>query len=246
MPVSIPRRAAEGVMAKLAFEADAVLLDIEGTISSQSFVIRVLYKYLHERLPAYVTAHRDDPEIQRILADTVALAGDDSDPVETLLAWLAIDKKAPPLKKIQGLIWEHGYAEGAFKGHIYDDAFAVLTRWRAAGVPLYIFSSGSLQSQIQFFQFNEAGDLRPLFSGHFDTDTGAKVETDSYRKIAAAIGVPTERMLFFSDNPRELVAAEAAGVQRVQVLREDMPADGRFAAIHSFEEVELTHWPKPA
>jgi enolase-phosphatase E1 len=233
-------------MTKLTFSPEIVLLDIEGTISSQSFVIRVLYSYLRERLPAYVAAHRDDPEIQRILDDTAALAGDGADPVETLLAWLAVDKKAPPLKKVQGLVWEHGYAEGAFQGHIYDDALAVLTRWKAAGVPLYIFSSGSLQSQIQFFQFNQAGDLRPLFSGHFDTDTGAKVETGSYLRIAEAIGVAPERMLFFSDNPRELVAAEAAGVQRVQVLREDMPADGRFAAIHSFEEVELANWPKPA
>jgi enolase-phosphatase E1 len=233
-------------MKKLTFSPEIVLLDIEGTISSQSFVIRVLYSYLRERLPAYVAAHRDYPEIQRILDDTVALAGDGADPVETLLAWLAVDKKAPPLKKVQGLVWEHGYAEGAFKGHIYDDALAVLTRWKAAGVPLYIFSSGSLQSQIQFFQFNQAGDLRPLFSGHFDTDTGAKVETGSYLRIAEAIGVAPEQILFFSDNPRELVAAEAAGVQRVQVLREDMPADGRFAAIHSFEEVELANWPKPA
>jgi enolase-phosphatase E1 len=233
-------------MTKLTFSPEIVLLDIEGTISSQSFVIRVLYSYLRERLPAYVAAHCDDPEIQRILDDTVALAGDGADPVETLLAWLAVDKKAPPLKKVQGLVWEHGYAEGAFKGHIYDDALAVLTRWKTAGVPLYIFSSGSLQSQIQFFQFNQAGDLRPLFSGHFDTDTGAKVETGSYLRIAEAIGVAPERMLFFSDNPRELVAAEAAGVPHVQVLREDMPADGRFAAIHSFEEVELANWPKPA
>lgn len=231
-------------MTRLTFAPDVVLLDIEGTISSQSFVTRVLYAYLRERMPAYVAEHRDDPVIQAILADTITLSGSDADPVETLQAWLAEDKKAPPLKKIQGLIWEHGYAEGAFKGHIYDDAFAVLKRWHADGVPLYIFSSGSIQSQVQFFQFNQEGDLRSLFSGHFDTDTGAKVETASYTKIAKAIGVAPEKLLFFSDNPRELVAAEAAGLPFVHVLREDTPSDARFPEIHSFEEVELTSWPR--
>ncbi|MBN9058927.1 acireductone synthase [Kaistia sp. MMO-174] len=227
-------------MTQLTFSPDVVLLDIEGTISSQPYVIEVLYGYLRRHMPAYVAAHRDDPVIQKILADTVVLSGTDADPVETLLGWLAEDKKAPPLKKIQGLIWENGYAEGAFKGHIYADALAVLTRWHAAGIPLYIFSSGSIQSQVQFFQFNRAGDLRFLFKGHFDTDTGAKVETASYGKIAEAIGVAPERLLFFSDNPRELVAATAAGVPNVHVLREDTPPDARFAEIRSFEEVELT------
>ena len=227
-------------MTKLTYSPDVVLLDIEGTISSQPYVIEVLYGYLRQHMPAYVDAHRDDPVIQQILADTIALAGSDADPVETLLGWLAEDKKAPPLKKIQGLIWENGYAEGAFKGHIYDDALAVLKRWHAAGIPLFIFSSGSIQSQVQFFQFNRAGDLRYLFKGHFDTDTGAKVETTSYTKIAEAIGVAPERLLFFSDNPRELVAATAAGVPNIHVLREDTPPDTRFAEIRSFEEVELT------
>ncbi|WEK52149.1 MAG: acireductone synthase [Candidatus Kaistia colombiensis] len=230
----------------LPFEPDVVLLDIEGTISSLPYVVSVLYGYLREHLPAYVAAHRGEPVIQEILSATRALATPESDPVEVLLGWLAEDKKAPPLKKIQGLVWENGYAEGAFKGHIYDDALAVLKRWHAAGVPLYIFSSGSIQSQVQFYQFNQAGDLRYLFSGHFDTDTGAKIERSSYLSIAAAIGVAPEKLLFFSDNPRELVAATAAGLPVVHVLREDTPSDARFPEIRSFEEVELKNWPKRA
>ena len=230
----------------LAFAADVVLLDIEGTISSQSYVVDVMYPYVRDHLPGYVAKHSDDPVIQKILADAEALAGPGSDPVEAMLGWLAEDKKAPPLKKVQGLIWEAGYAEGAFRGHIYDDAHAVLSRWHAAGFPLFIFSSGSVQAQVQFFENNAAGDLRGLFSGHFDTDIGAKVETGSYRKIAAAIGVPAERLVFFSDNPRELVAATAAGLQVVHVLREDTPSDPRFPEIRSFEEVSLRKWPSAA
>jgi len=236
--------------AKLSFAPDVVLLDIEGTIASQPYVTAVLYSYLRDNLPCYVAARRDDPVVQEILRDTQALAGDDRDPVETLLGWLAEDRKAPPLKKIQGMVWVDGFETGRLKGHMYDDALAALKRWHAAGVPLWIFSSGSVLSQTLFFanQPVPTGDIRFLFSGHFDTDVGAKVETPSYGRIAAAIGVAPERLLFFSDNPRELVAAAAAGLPVVHVVRaeEGTASDPRFPEIASFAEVELSNWPKAA
>lgn len=234
--------------AKLTFEPEVVLLDIEGTIASQPYVTAVLYSFLRDNLPAYVAKHGDDPVVQKVLADTIELSGDNRDPVATLLGWLAEDRKAPPLKKIQGLVWVDGFQNGGLKGHIYADALAALTRWHEAGVPLFIFSSGSILSQTLFFEKNAAGDLRFLFSGHFDTDTGAKVETESYSRIAAAIGVAASRLLFFSDNPRELVAATAAGLPVVHVVRaeEGTAPDGRFPEIASFAEVELANWPKPS
>jgi len=230
----------------VSFEPEAVLLDIEGTISSQPYVTAVLYSYLRDNLQSFVAARQGDPVIEQILADTVALAGEGTDPVPQLLAWLAEDRKAPPLKKIQGMVWEQGFETGGLKGQIYDDALATLTRWQADGVPLFVFSSGSILSQLLFFGSNEAGDLRGLFSGHFDTDTGAKIETESYRKIAAKIGVDPGRLLFFSDNPRELVAATAAGLPVVHVVRaeEGTAPDNRFPEISSFEEVELPNWSK--
>jgi enolase-phosphatase E1 len=230
---------------KLVFEPDVVLLDIEGTIASQPYVTAVLYSYLRDNLPDYVDAHRDDPVVQQVLADTLALAGDDRDPVETLLGWLAEDRKAPPLKKIQGMVWVAGFEAGRLQGHIYEDALAALTSWHEAGVPLFIFSSGSVLSQTLFFANIPSGDLRPLFSGHYDTDIGAKVETESYRKIAGSIGVDPSRLLFFSDNPRELAAATAAGLPVVHVVREEegTKPDPRFQAIASFAEVELRRWP---
>lgn len=38
-----------------------------------------------------------------------------------------------------------------------------------------------------------------LFSGHFDTDVGPKVEFSSYVKIAHAIGCPANDILFVTD-----------------------------------------------
>lgn len=41
-----------------------------------------------------------------------------------------------------------------------------------------------------------------LFDGHFDTKIGPKVESESYRRIAASIGCDTNNILFLTDVPR--------------------------------------------
>lgn len=224
----------------LVLDAEVVLLDIEGTIASQSFVLDVLFGYSRARMADFVAARRGDPEIEAILADVAARAGG-TDPVAALLAWQDADQKIPPLKKLQGRIWESGYKEGAYVSHIYDDALIALRRFKAAGLPLYIFSSGSVQAHIQYFQFSSAGDLRSLFDGHFDTDIGAKVEAASYQAIADTIGARPSRIVFFSDNPRELEAAAAAGIVVVHVVKGNTPSDPRFPEITDFSTVELRH-----
>ena len=216
-----------------------LLLDIEGTISSQSYVLNTLYPYTRKHLPGYLAAHPDDPEVVKALADTRALAGPGVDPVAALLQWVAEDRKAPPLKLLQGLVWESGYKEGAFQGQIYDDALAALENWKAQGIPLFIYSSGSVKCQVDFYHYSERGDLRGLFAGHFDTDVGAKVEAESYRRILARIGYQPSEVLFLSDNPRELVAAREAGIGVIHVIREDTKPDPRFPIVHSFDEISF-------
>ncbi|MBB5754374.1 acireductone synthase [Prosthecomicrobium pneumaticum] len=223
----------------LRFAVDAVLIDIEGTVSPQSYVATVMFPYARDRLADYVARHGDTPEVRAILEETAALAGPGADPVGALLGWIAEDRKAPPLKKIQGLIWDRGFAEGALEGPIYDDAVAALRRWREAGLPLYVYSSGSVKAQHLFFGHSSAGDLRPLFSGHFDTETGAKTDAASYLTIARAIGRAPERVLFLSDNPRELEAAAAAGMPVGHALREATPADPRFPSVRDFGALDL-------
>ncbi|MFN5452976.1 MAG: hypothetical protein ACK5BX_17275, partial [Bradyrhizobium sp.] len=70
----------------LVLDAEVVLLDIEGTIASQSFVLDVLFGYSRTRMADFVAARRGDPEIEAILADVAARAGG-TDPVAALLAW---------------------------------------------------------------------------------------------------------------------------------------------------------------
>ncbi|MGL4960066.1 MAG: acireductone synthase [Inquilinus sp.] len=199
---------------------DLILLDIEGTISSQRYVLDVLYPFARERIPVFVAKHPDHPVVQRALKETAERIEPGQDPVAALIAWQDADQKVPPLKLLQGLVWEEGYNEGAFKGHIYDDAHAALEGWRKAGVPMHIFSSGSVKAQVEFFQNSNRGDLRPYFGRHYDTDIGAKVVPESYLKIAADLGAAPDRILFLTDNPREVTAARQAGVHVVQVIRD--------------------------
>ncbi len=217
----------------------AILLDIEGTTSSISFVADILFPYARRHLPAFVAAHGGAPAVKQALADTEKLAGTDADPIATLIQWIDDDVKAAPLKSLQGLIWAKGYESGELKGHVYDDALDSLRAWKAAGIPLYIYSSGSVQAQVQLFQHNIGGDLRALFSGHFDLTTGPKIEAESYRKIAAAIKQEPSSILFLSDNPKELDAAKAAGLRVTHVVREKTAPDARFPIVHSFAEIAI-------
>ncbi len=216
----------------------AILLDIEGTISSQAYVLEKLYPYTRAHIARYVTTHASDPEVQQAIAETRDLAGPGIDPIQALLQWIDEDRKAPPLKLLQGLVWESGYLDGAFAGQIFDDALDALQRWKAEGIPLFIFSSGSVKCQVDFYQYSDRGDLRPLFARHFDTAVGAKIEANSYRRILAEIGRAPQEVLFFSDNPRELAAASEVGLAVVQVVRENFhPHDPGYRQIHNFDEI---------
>ncbi|MET0308428.1 MAG: acireductone synthase [Sphingomonas sp.] len=203
----------------------AILLDIEGTTSSISFVAETLFPYARKHLAVFVAAH---PEASApILAE---VPGDD--PVATLLQWIDEDRKATPLKTLQGLIWAQGYADGELKGHVYPDTPEALRRWHVAGTPVYIYSSGSIAAQKLIFGHSIAGDLTPLLSGYFDTTTGPKRESASYARIAEATGQAPGDLLFVSDIQAEVDAAREAGFQALLIDREGDAGD-----VHSLSEI---------
>ncbi|WBX86442.1 acireductone synthase [Sphingosinicella microcystinivorans] len=204
----------------------AVLTDIEGTTSSIAFVTDTLFPYARARLADWIAAHPE--EAAPILKDVPG------DALETLTRWIDEDRKETALKTLQGLIWAEGYADGTLKGHVYADAAEALRRWHAAGLRLYVYSSGSVAAQKLIFGHSDAGDLTPLFSGYFDTTTGPKKEADSYRRIAQEIGLPPEDILFLSDSVPEIEAARAAGLRTCLVDRETGNGDAT-----SFAEIRL-------
>ena len=201
----------------------AIVTDIEGTTSSISFVKDVLFPYARERLPAFVETHADKPEVQHWLHETAKEAGLVSasrhELVTLLQRWIDEDRKATPLKALQGLLWEDGYRDGEYQAHVYADVAPKLREWKQRGLELYVYSSGSVTAQKLFFGFSAAGDLTPLFSGFFDTECGPKRDANSYRSIAIAIGQPADGILFLSDVVEELDAARAAGMKTTLLAR---------------------------
>jgi enolase-phosphatase E1 len=205
-------------------EIRAVVTDIEGTTSAITFVRDVLFPYARKRLPAFVETHADQPEVQHWLHEAAKEAGfieaSRQEVIELLLRWIDEDRKSTALKALQGMIWREGYAAGTFRAHVYPEVAARLRAWKAAGMRLYVYSSGSVEAQQLFFGHCEAGDLAPLFDGWFDTQVGPKREAASYRAIAEAIGLPPGDILFLSDIAAELDAAREAGMRTTLLVRE--------------------------
>lgn len=150
----------------LRYDVDAVVLDIEGTTSATGFVVDVLYPYSRSRFAALLTERADDPAVSRAIAQVRELTGTpDADAVQiekTLGTWLDEDRKATPLKTLQGIIWSEGFARGDLVSHFYDDVVPALRTWHTAGLRLYVYSSGSVAAQRAWFTSSPEGDLLPL------------------------------------------------------------------------------------
>ncbi|ASC71828.1 Enolase-phosphatase E1 [Halomicronema hongdechloris C2206] len=243
-------------MTGYADAAEAILLDIEGTTTPVAYVVEVLFSFARERAAEFLRQHGQEPAVQEDLSQ---LRREYINEPETVPAWFGDEptaavpyihyliecdgsgtgRKSTALKSLQGKLWNQGYREGQLQSQLFADVKPALERWHAAGKHIYIFSSGSVQAQQLLFGHTEAGDLRPLLSGYFDTTTGSKKAPDSYRKITAAIGLPPERILFISDVTAELKAAQAAGMQTLLSCRPGnaAPADAGFDSITSFEAI---------
>ena len=81
---------------------------------------------------------------------------------------------------------------------VYPDVFASFKKWKDLNVPVYIYSSGSIEAQKLLFGWTHDGDLLPYLKGHFDTTIGSKVESTSYEAIYNEIckGLDKSQVLF--------------------------------------------------
>ena len=216
----------------------AVLTDIEGTTGSIAFVKDTLFPYARRRMAAFVAAHPTEtaPILDAVRQETGRPDIGDRQAVQVLLDWMDEDRKATPLKALQGMIWREGYESGRLVGHIYDDAARGLKRWAKAGLHLYVYSSGSIEAQQLIFRHSRKGDLSGLFIGWFDTTTGPKTDPASYLKICQAADCAPAQLLFLTDSEAEQAAAYSAGVVVVRLARDGPQAAGTAA---SFDEIEI-------
>jgi enolase-phosphatase E1 len=200
--------------------AQAILLDIEGTTTPISFVYDVLFPFARQHAADFLK--NADVRALRREYDEDVLRGNRPPPWtnhgEAYFYWLMDqDRKSTALKAIQGEIWLQGYKRGELHGEVFPDVPPALRRWHAAGIDVRIFSSGSILAQRLLFESTKDGDLTKLLNGYFDTTTGPKNESESYRRIATAIGA--DSILFVSDVAIELDAASSAGVKTLLCIR---------------------------
>ena len=234
-----------------------ILLDIEGTTTPLAFVTRTLFPYARVHLRAYLEAQTDTPQFLALVDSFRNEHAEDArshEPVpewsntatrpsvEVYARWLMDrDRKSPALKELQGRIWEQGYETGDLVGDVFPDVAPALARWRAAGISLGIFSSGSVLAQQWLFRRSSAGDLSPLLQRYFDTAVGKKQDAASYTRIASETDERPAEILFLSDVVAELDAARAAGMRTTMTERPgnapQPPHD--HPVVRSFDEIHL-------
>ncbi|WMU93369.1 enolase-phosphatase E1 [Microcystis phage MaAM05] len=229
-----------------------VLLDIEGTTTDVQFVHQVLFPYSAERLPDFVRQQADEPLVREALQsvrETISQEEgrilDEAGCIQTLLDWIAMDRKHTALKQLQGMIWKAGFERGDYRGHVYEDVMRAFQNWQMKGVELGIYSSGSVQAQKLLFSYSEAGDLTRYISRYFDTQMGAKKDVESYRRIVTELDLPPVEVLFLSDIEAELDAARLAGLLAKQIVREGTTPSERHERFKDLLAVEkLTTGPR--
>ncbi len=223
-----------------------VIVDIEGTTSASAFVYDVLFPYARERFAPWIDVHANETETAAVIASVGAEIGV-GDPshdqvVEALTEWTDADRKVTPLKTLQGLIWEQGFANGDLTSHFFPDAITALSDWHDAGLPISVYSSGSVLAQRNWYAHSPAGDLTPWMSDYYDTaNAGPKRESSSYRAIAEAIDADPGSLLFCSDVVAELDAAREAGWQVVRVRRAGEPHAVEDSAYPEVNEMTAIH-----
>lgn len=242
----------------MKFGGKGILLDIEGTTSSVSFVYDEMFPYVRRELWNFLSSEWDNLDVQLACEQIARDAGHDSlaawggesatniDRVDLVAAEVVRlmddDVKSTGLKSLQGLIWKSGFDSGELKSHVFDDVAPSIRKWNAAGRDVRIYSSGSVKAQLLFFGNTIVGNLLDQFKGHYDTTTGPKKETESYQKIAEQFGYPAGEVLFLSDVTEELDAARTAGMQTGLCIRvgnaEVSDANGH-EQITDFAQIEL-------
>ncbi|KAK0164531.1 hypothetical protein PV328_003148 [Microctonus aethiopoides] len=250
-------------------EENIVLVDIEGTTTSISFVKETLFPYVRANLKDYIEKKWEEAEFKENVEKLKEQAKkDEADKIEGLIPitgespeelkasllknilWqMDNDRKTGALKQLQGHIWRDGYKSGAIKGHLYEDVPKALEAWTKNGRKVYVYSSGSVEAQKLLFGHSEHGDLLKYFSGYFDTEVGTKQDAASYKNIITKIGCEPSNILFLTDIANEAKAAIESGMGSVLVVREGNAAltsddKSKYTVIQSFQDLTFQNAPK--
>lgn len=223
-----------------------ILMDIEGTTTSIDFVHKTLFPYAAAHIGRFVRQHAQEDlvaqaleSVKQTVLEEQGFLPDLDVCIDTLLAWIAEDRKHTALKAIQGYLWKDGYLSGQYKGHLYPDVIPVWKKWQEEGFDMGIYSSGSVAAQKLLFGYSEAGDVTNYLSAHFDTKVGHKREPASYEKIAAQLELDPALIYFLSDVGAELDAAKAVGYRTTQLVRPGTAPVENHPTVKTFYDIEV-------
>lgn len=216
-------------------DAEYILIDVEGTTSDISFVKNVLFKYSAREMRNFLSDNKSNPRVRELISSMNMNSHEEA--ITQLLAWIRDDIKHPVLKELQGMIWRKGYEEKVYTAPLYEDVLPSWVAWHKAGFILGIFSSGSVAAQKLFFSYTSAGNVSQFLKDHFDLEIGSKIESASYLKIAERLKLTPNKILFLSDRPEELKAAQTAGLQVAHIVRPGTEPNEEFQPYTSFREL---------
>ena len=242
-------------------QAQCVLLDIEGTVSDIRFVYDVMFPFAKNNLESFLLKNWDSLPVQGAVRTVATDAG-----ITSIADWLgsgwqsgeektilklakhcqqlmSTDSKATGLKSLQGMIWQSGFESGLLRAELFADVLPALERWKANGLDIRIYSSGSVLAQKMFFKYTVLGDLSDLFNTHYDTTIGPKREVASYSRIANESQFESSEIVFVTDVHAELIAASQAGMLVVASVRPNnvpLPTEFTGLAITSFSQLEIS------
>ena len=220
-----------------------------------AFVFDVMFPYIRANVSSFLKKHWTEEAIQEAVQlvgidvgenDLNAWLGGHDEAAQPLLVCQAVndlmdcDAKVTGLKKLQGMIWKDGFESGELVAELFPDVLPKLRDWKSAGLDLFIYSSGSIGAQKLFFSFTTEGNLLDLFNGHFDTTSGNKKETASYRTIADEIGMPPQAICFVSDVLAEVDSAAEAGMQTLLRPVDSDNESSSHAMLESFAEIKFS------
>eukprot|EP01132_Coremiostelium_polycephalum_P007692 gene7692-9462_t len=246
-----------------------VILDIEGTTTPISFVHDVLFPFIRSNLKPYLTSHWGTPQLNDDIAILYSLSESDhkngstefplielesestsretsmDSIIKNVLAQMDRDRKSTALKRLQGHMWDQGFQKDILKGVIFPDVPQAMKKWSELNVPVYIYSSGSVEAQKLLFTYSDHGNLIQQIKGHFDTNIGGKLESNSYRSIVSAISKDdgdngdndNSHYLFVTDAVLEVKAAREAGLSVCLSIRPGNPPITDTTVLESYPKL---------
>lgn len=239
----------------------AILLDIIGTTTPDSFVEDTLANYMIDNLHDFLWKFYLVPEVRGRLADLKRMHSEDGkagrnppqwdslnpetsiNSIVEYCSWLIMHgSNARPLRYLEDHVWELGYRSGELRGEVYPEVPEIMSEWKSSGLDICTYSTGTVLSQQLIFGTTKFGDLMPMIKGFFDTSVGLKSDPQSYRRIAGILRKKPGEILFFSASLEEVFAAKKAGMNVVLMVRNKQVLSGSdgittLSDLKSFESI---------